>query len=278
MGAGADPDPFRTHANAAGTLVVHEAFEQAVRALGFPERDAVHALFARAHADGPHGRRATAAIALPGREERIHLRPVRHGGVLAPLWGERIARLARPVLELHITETLRRRGAPVPHPVLVVGWRAHPLWRAFYATQHVEASLDGLAWLEKRPDAARIAAVAASAGRAVRAFHAAGGRHADLHLKNLLVQTAETERVLVIDLDRARVGAPPAPRRRMRELMRLYRSLLKRGVLEQVGRHGCAAFFDAYTGGDAALARALMDHWPRERRRVARHARGYRAR
>ena len=68
----------------------------------------------------------------------------------------------------------------------------------------------------------------------------------------------------------------PDPARRMRELMRLYRSLLKRGVFEQVGSSGREAFFAAYTDGDTDLASALLRHWPREQRRVARHAVGYR--
>jgi hypothetical protein len=62
----------------------------------------------------------------------------------------------------------------------------------------------------------------------------------------------------------------------MRELMRLYRSLVKRGLLEQVGPRGCARFFAAYVDRDRALRRALLAHLPRERRRVALHALGYR--
>jgi len=273
---GADPDPFRIHAGVAGRLVVHRDFEDAVRAAGFPDRDAVREFFARAVAGGAHGRQATAAIALPGRSERIHLRPVRHGGVFGPLWGDRLMGLGRPIRELRTTETLRQRGAPVPQAILAAGWRAAPLWTAVLGTLHVERSLDGLAWLERDPEAGRIVACAAAAGRAVRAFHDAGGRHADLHIKNLLVRTGESEGVLVIDLDRARAGEPPSPGRRMREISRLYRSLLKRRVFERVGREGRAAFFEAYTGGDAEIGRALRRHWPREKRRVARHVRGYR--
>jgi 3-deoxy-D-manno-octulosonic acid kinase len=274
---GADPDPFRIHASDAGRLVVHRDFEDAVRALGFPDRDAVRAIFDSAAADGARGRQATAAVALPGSPRRLHLRPVRHGGLLAPLWGDRVVGLRRPIRELRTTETLLRRGAPVPRAVLVAGWRAEPLWTAVLGTLHVEDSLDGLAWLERGPDASHIVACAASAGRAVRAFHDAGGRHADLHIKNLLVCAGEPGSVLVIDLDRARAGEPPSPARRMRELSRLVRSLLKRRVFERIGRAGREAFFDSYTGGDAAFGRALLAHWPREKRRVARHARGYRS-
>ena len=80
----------------------------------------------------------------------------------------------------------------------------------------------------------------------------------------------------MIDLDRARAGAPPSAARRMRELMRLVRALHKRGLAEQVGARGCAAALSAYCGGDRALRRALLAHLPHERRRLARHAWAYR--
>jgi tRNA A-37 threonylcarbamoyl transferase component Bud32 len=110
----------------------------------------------------------------------------------------------------------------------------------------------------------------------VRSFHEAGGRHADLHVKNLLLRSRDGElEVFVIDLDKAHAGAPPDARRRMRELARLYRSLLKRGLMERVGEKGRGAFLSAYLAGDRQLGRALLRHWPAERRRVARHALGY---
>jgi hypothetical protein len=62
----------------------------------------------------------------------------------------------------------------------------------------------------------------------------------------------------------------------MAQLMRLYRSLLKRDLLRVVGERGCATFFAAYTRGDDALRDALLARLPAERRRVARHALGYR--
>lgn len=261
---------FRRVDTANAVFVAHADFEAGLRALGFPDREAVEARLAHTASSG---RSATAAVALPDRPERIHLRPMRHGGLLAPLWGERIASMARPLQELRVTETLRARGAPVPRVAAAVGWPAAPLWRAVLGTVHVERSRDGVAWLAAGPPPEEIAAVAAAAGRAVRAFHEAGGRHADLHLKNLLVDA--DERVWVIDLDKARAGDPPSPRRRMAELVRLYRSLLKRGVRAQVGEAGRDAFFTAYTAEEPALTEALLRHWPRERRRMARHARGY---
>jgi tRNA A-37 threonylcarbamoyl transferase component Bud32 len=113
---------------------------------------------------------------------------------------------------------------------------------------------------------------ARAAGAAIRRFHDAGGSHADLNIKNLLLcDCGAGIEVIVIDLDRARADRPPSPARRMRELMRLVRSIHKRGVAEVVGMRGAAAALSAYCAGDRALRRALLAHLPRERRRLARH-------
>ena len=57
----------------------------------------------------------------------------------------------------------------------------------------------------------------------------------------------------------------------MTELMRLHRSIVKRGLEKVDGTQGFAHFFDAYTGGDRALRRALLTHLPAERVRLALH-------
>jgi 3-deoxy-D-manno-octulosonic acid kinase len=176
-----------------------------------------------------------------------------------------------------VTAVLRQRGAPVPRPILVAGWRADPLWSGVFGTLHLEGALDGVAWLATDAAPEAIQAGAGAAARAVRQFHDAGGHHADLHVKNLMLREREDgPEVFLIDLDKARADAPPDSARRMRELMRLYRSLLKRGLHERVGALGRNAFLAAYVCGDDALGRALLSHLPREMRRVRRHARSYR--
>jgi 3-deoxy-D-manno-octulosonic acid kinase len=218
------------------------------------------------------GRARTALVPLAdGRS--LHLRRVLHGGRLAPLWGDRLLSLARPLRELEVTAALRARGAPVPRPLLVVGWRRAPFWSALYGTLHERAAQDGFGFLASGPPPLRLAAAIDAVARAVRRFHDAGGRHADLHLGNLLLRERDGAcEALLIDLDRAQAGAPPDAPRRMAELMRLYRSLVKRGVADAVGARGCARFLAVYCDGDRALRRALWARLPAERRRLARHA------
>jgi len=250
---------------------VDVAFAPTLEALGWPARAAVEEALREA---ASHGRGATAILALPECGERLHLRPVRHGGLLGPLWRGAIWGATRPLAELETTAALRAAGAPVPRPVLVAAHRwAGPLWTAVLGTVHVEGGRDGLAWLASEPDPVRLRRGIRAAGIAIRRFHDAGGRHADLQPKNLLFrECAETTEVTVIDLDRSRCGAPPDAARRMQELMRLLRGLRKRGVERRVGARGLLAGLVAYCDGDRELRRALLTHLRRERRRLARHA------
>jgi Ser/Thr protein kinase RdoA (MazF antagonist) len=141
---------------------------------------------------------------------------------------------------------------------------------------HEEDTQDGVAFLTDRPGHALILRAAAAAGEAVRRFHAAGGCHADLHVGNLLLREGHAgTSALLIDLDRARVVGEVGARERMAELMRLYRSLVKRGLQDVVGSRACARFLAAYTAGDRELRRKLLSHLPRERLRLALHALHY---
>jgi len=234
------------------------------------------------------GRGHTVARALGPEGTPVVIRPVLHGGLFGGMLGGALVDPGRARRELAVTAALRAAGAPVPRPAFAAARRAHgPVWHALVATVREDAP-DALAWLETGPGAVRRAAAAAAAGRALRRFHDAGGRHADLHVKNLLVREpggaagledngvgANQVEVVVVDLDGAARGDPPDPARRMRELARLYRSLRKRGVADAVGADALRRFLGAYVAGDAALGAALARHWPRARRRVALHALRY---
>jgi hypothetical protein len=248
-------------------LMVAPGFEDSARALGLDRPEVQHEYIlgtSAAAMPASHGRAATTLVELPARVERLHLRRVLHGGALSGLWRGRLAGIGRVRAELLATAWLRDRGAAVPRPALAMAIRKGGLWRASLATVHEERSLDGLAFLATGPDRKQMLLAARALGHAIRRFHDVGGRHDDLHVGNLLLcegDAGQDPRAVVIDLDRARVGEPPDPARRMRELMRLERSLRKRGLLEQVGQDAIASFFRAYHAGDTALRDALLVHY-----------------
>jgi len=270
-----EPIELREQRDGDRVLYVTPEFESAALALGLLAPGGLERILARA--SGPRGRSRTAVVSLPGHGERLHLRPVHHGGLLRAWQRDRLLGLARPLAELRAHARLRAAGAPVPIPVLVAARRVRGFYRAAVATIHEEDTLDGIALLASGAGAAMRRQAASAAGSAVRALHDAGGRHPDLHIGNLLFRARGARiQALVVDLDRARVAAPLEAAERMTELMRLHRSLVKRGLLAEVGARGCAGFFASYTAGDRKLRGALLRRLPRERARLAIHALGWR--
>lgn len=225
-------------------------------------------------ASGATGRSTTALVQV-GAIACV-ARAVTRGGVFGPWLGRAFVDPQRPLDEVIVTARLLAAGAPVPEPVLAGSWRKGLAWNGVVVTRCETGTRDGERYLHDAPSSARLAAATSSAGAAVRRFHDAGGRHPDLHLKNLLLRDRDAGcDVIVIDLDRARLGTPPDAHARMQELMRLHRSLRKRNLLGRVGDRGCTRFFHAYVGGDRALRAALLARLPAERRRSALHALRY---
>jgi len=270
------PQGFVRRDSGAVLLLADPEFLEPLERLGLADAGGLARAMARSR--GPSGRGHVSVLLLPGRSERLCLRPLHRGGWLGRLLPGSFATLARPLAELEVTAALHAAGAPVPRVLLVVGERrGGGAFDAAVGTVFEEGTLDGLHFLDAAPERERMLRAAAAAGAAVRRFHDAGGCHADLHVKNLLLrERAEGFEALVIDLDRARVETQVTPRARLAELMRLYRSLLKRGLLARVGPRGCARFFAAYVAGDRRLRRALRAGLPRERLRLALHRLHYR--
>lgn len=252
------------------------SLEQAARDLLLRAPDQVDRHFAAG--GGASGRAETALIEIPGSGEKLVLRRLLHGGLLGPLLGARFFGIDRPLRELRVTAALREAGAPVPRPALVLGRRlGGPFWTAAFGSYLEPDAIDALRFLEARPEPARVLRGAAAVGRAVRRFHDEGGRHADLHVKNLLLrEQGERAECIVIDLDKARITPGMSPAERMAQIMRLFRSLVKRDLLETVGSRGFARFFGAYCAGDRPLRRALWRRVDRELRKVAIHKLRYR--
>lgn len=273
--AAVSPSPvpgFACWRHARRLSLVSDSFAAAFREQGLLASDG----FDRAHADrsGPGGRGATSILTLPDNR-RVHLRPLLHGGWLGSLRGGAWCSVRRPIAELRVTASLAAAGAPVPTPVCVLAKRAGFLWRATVGTAFIPDSVDLGLLLGSECDSERLNEVLAAAGRSVRRFHDLGGSHPDLHVGNLLVTSAEPK-VVVVDLDRARRLPHASPARRMRELMRLYRSVVKRHGGERMGPRQIAIFWSGYSQGDRELRCAMRDRLPIERARLALHAAFYR--
>jgi len=279
---------FQKHVSAGVVAYVDPLYVESLRDLGLFEPGGLERAVAldAAPTTGRRARGPSAVLDLTGHSDRLHLRLFHHGGWLGGALGDQLFGLTRPLHELKVNAALEVADAPVPRPIFAIGERSvGPFFRAAFGTLQVEQSQNGAELLRSAvhlPDSkdgedpkdreGPTLHAAAAAGAALRRFHDAGARHPDLHLGNLLFIPQESQTLsLVIDLDRAEIGPPPTPRRRMAELMRLHRSIVKHGLEKAVGERGFAKFFDAYTGGDRALRRALLAHLRVERGRLALH-------
>ena len=170
------------------------------------------------------------AYAVPlGDTVRVVVRHSRHGGLLAPLTGDRFLAPTRAPHELRTALRLREAGVPTPDVVATVVYAAGPLLRtADVATEEVADARDLSAALAAPDAATRDRAVEATVAL-LRRLDAAGARHPDLNLKNVLVaaDAAGDVTAQVIDVDRVRFAAPGDPAARAANVRRLARSLAK---------------------------------------------------
>lgn len=195
------------------------------------------------------GRGTVAAVDLPGGG-RAFVRRYVHGGLLRHLlrdvyWG----RPPRPWRELVATEAARRAGIVAPEvlaaaalPLAGAGAR---LYRGVLVTRGLPGRRPLTLALRAASGAAERLEWIACATRAISDLHAAGIRHPDLNVGNVLVAAAPTVPAALIDFDRARVGTRPVGRvGRVLARRRLSRSIAKLG-LAGLDRAGAARAIDA---------------------------------
>ena len=197
---------------------------------------------------------------LPSPLGPLVVRENRKGGLFRFVRGDRFRGRYRPLDELVLLRRLAGAGVPVPEAVGAVILGGPGGWRGFLLTREVEDAVDLEAYLYGRANGlpAGRREVLELAGRVVRRLHDEGVSHADLHPKNLLLDP-HSDRVLVIDLDRARAhDSPLDDEARLSNLARLGRAVEKhrlRGM--SVGRREALRFLGGYAGEPAEGARLL---------------------
>jgi 3-deoxy-D-manno-octulosonic acid kinase len=128
---------------------------------------------------------------------------------------------SRPFREFRLLAEMSRRGLPVPRPLAALCERAGIRYGGALMTRripNVAALADGLAegLAQSRWEAI---------GRCIRRFHAAGVDHADLNVRNILLQDGG-EHIFLIDFDRGTLRQDGAVEGKA-NLARLHRSLVK---------------------------------------------------
>ena len=175
------------------------------------------------------GRGTTYAIALPVSGLRVVVRRNRHGGVLAPLTRDFFFPPTRAPHELAISLRLAAAGVRTPAVVMYGVDRAYvALRRADVVTEEIVDGADLATYLQPDMTTEQRTAAWAAAIALVHALDAAGARHHDLNVKNiLLVPHGLHFEAWVLDVDRVEFGSPNAPNIRKGNAARLLRSARK---------------------------------------------------
>lgn len=222
------PDSYATCTVGAVTVVVQRAMKEEITSLV-----ATHGTLYGWAAESPQhralrGRAPVYVAALPRSGETVAVRHVWHGGLLAPLTGDRFLAPTRAPRELAMSLALRARGIATTELLAYALYPAGPgLRRVDVVSRYVAdahdlgAVLAGMApaWTPER------------AGALVRCtlerLAAARMHHPDLNVKNLLLAPSVPESALVIDVDVMEERDEPAERVAERNRARLFRSIAK---------------------------------------------------
>ncbi len=173
---------------------------------------------------GARGRGGVGTLQLGPHE--VVVRPYRRGGLFGGLLGDRYFDPSRARAELEVLASLSRAGVPVVEPVAAAARRSGPFWRLRICTRLLEGACPVPEFLARHRDRRRAAATAV--GEVVRAAFAAGLRHPDLHVDNVLCRLeGGAVRAALVDLDRAAIVPALSDEARVGMLARMQRYLDK---------------------------------------------------
>jgi 3-deoxy-D-manno-octulosonic acid kinase len=193
-------------------------------------------------------------LLVKGKQGKVAVRKYRHGGLLRRLTGDLFFFGARPFQETAITEEVKSAGVPTVKILAAIIDRKWGRWyRGYLITRYLPTATDLISYLDKEPQGERRKAVIEKAAEAVKKMHQGDMYHADLHLKNFLVDEKKTQ-VFLIDFDKSEIFPLLKPSARMKNLKRLDRSV------EKLTRLGLAltqrdkkTFCRVYTSGDREI-------------------------
>jgi len=176
------------------------------------------------------GRGVAYAVPLPDGETRVVVRHSRHGGLLAPVTGDRFLPPTRAPHELRTALRLAEADVPTPEVIAYATYPAGAVFRrSDVATREVVGGKDLGDVLARADDGgARSSALGATA-ELLRALQRAGARHPDLNVTNVLIVAADglPPRALVLDVDRVVFGERGDARIGAANVRRLLRSAHK---------------------------------------------------
>jgi 3-deoxy-D-manno-octulosonic acid kinase len=194
--------------------------------------------------------------------EWMVVRRYSHGGLFRTLTQDLYLFGSRSFREVALTEEIRSCGIPTIQPIGAIHRSVFPFfYRAHLLSLEVPSAKDLIHYLLEmgpHPLGETLSLkrkVTRSAGLLLRQFHGAGFFHRDLQLKNLLLAG---DRLFLIDFDRSYRKTSLSLRERLKNLLRLDRSVAKwkrKGL--SITKTDRWRFFLAYAGDDSKLRSAM---------------------
>lgn len=139
----------------------------------------------------------------------------------------------RAFAEWRLLTALVARGLPAPTPVAARVRRYPPGYRADLVTRAIAGARPFDEWLQQASEVSP--AIWYQVGQTIGRFHAVGACHADLNVRNILLD--DHNRPWLIDWDRGRLRAP-GHRWQQARLTRLRRSFRRHAALDEHARRG----------------------------------------
>jgi len=207
------------------------------------------------------GRTLHPSLSLEGGK-RMVLRQYLHGGLLRALTANLYLFGARSFRELALTEEIRSCGIPTISSIGAIHHRIFfPFYQAYFLSLEVPRAIDLTQYFQEivaipLPENLSLKRkIIRSTGLLIRQFHQAGFFHSDLQLKNILVAG---NKVLLIDFDRSYRKPTLTVQERIKNLLRLNRSVEKwKRLGVPITRTDRWRFFMAYAGGDKKIREAM---------------------
>jgi 3-deoxy-D-manno-octulosonic acid kinase len=176
------------------------------------------------------GRGAAYAVPLPDGVTRVVVRRSRHGGLFAPITGDRFFGRTRAPHELDVALRLAHAGVPTPQLLAYAIYPAGPFTsRADVVTREVPDSADLVATLASRAPGSTSRPILRAVAELLAALSRAGARHPDLNMRNVLIAHANAGeiRAMALDVDRVWFDTPGSRHVTERNVRRLARSARK---------------------------------------------------
>lgn len=213
-------------------------------------------------------------IVVPFDRGKLIVRHYYHGGCLRNFTGDLFLGISRFLNELRIMDKVHRDGIPVPEPVgLILNPAIGGFYRADFVSVYISDSCDLRTYYENlsgnpspQAEMERHKIIRRSA-RAIAVFHRAGFLHADLQMKNILIQKINSGlKVFILDFDKARRGDCLREKLFRANLIRLYRSFGKMRLMNpQISSYDPIRFVQAYAPDDRELRKRIIREGRRRR-------------